>query len=130
MICTYHYIIILDASADTIVRLYSKDFQADTADFKQFFVHSQDVLEACSVRLADGNCYFWSRYNGGNGWEHVGTSSPEQFHMNATKALLASTMPCDHVCFDLAMATEYMLQSIESIGISTPVKNAKKKKPE
>ena len=55
---------------------------------------------------------------------------PYMDDMNATKALLASTMPCDHVCFDLAMATEYMLQSIESIGISTPVKNAKKKKPE
>lgn len=119
MLCTYHFIQVVDVSSDAIFRLMSEDFQADTADFKAFFRSRQADLEACAVRLADGRCYFWSRYNDrskDNGWEDVGTSTPAQFTMAQTKALLASTIPADYVHFDLELATEYQLKNWKAVS--------------
>ena len=117
MICTYHFIQIIDVSSESVIRLMSEDFQTDTDDFKAFFRSRQADLEACSVELNNGDVYFWSRYNVGtvdqhgintSGWEYLGRAEIYgHIDMIHTKALLASTIPADRVYLDLALATEY-----------------------
>lgn len=118
MMCIYHYIQCVDINSDSIIRMFSKEFQTDTEDFKAFFRSRQASLEACAVRLADGNCYFWSRYNKGNGWEHVGTAKRDQFTMSRTKELLASTIPGEYVHFDLALASEYLMDNWQAFSFT------------
>ena len=117
MICTYHFIQIIDVSSESVIRLMSEDFQTDIDDFKAFFRSRQADLEACSVELQNGDVYFWSRYNIGtvdqhginkNGWEYLGKAAMYgPINMTHTKALLASTIPADRVYLDLELATEY-----------------------
>ena len=128
MICTYHFIQIIDVSSESVIRLMSEDFQTDTDDFKAFFRSRQADLEACSVELNNGDVYFWSRYNIGsvdqhgintNGWEYLGRAEIYgHITMTHTKALLASTIPADHVYLNLELATEYCLGNWSSFSFT------------
>lgn len=117
MLCTYHFIQIVDVSSECVIRLFSHEYQTDTDDFKVFFRSRQADLEACSVELKNGDVYFWSRYNEGDGWEYIGKAAIYgHINLTNTKALLASTIPSEYVHFDLELATQHFGENWEAFS--------------